>query len=160
MADRRKLRIGSADLAKILSHAKEVFPEEACGLLAGEEGADGVFSIQKVFLLENTDHAEDHFTMAPKDQLAAVKEMRAAGLKQIGNWHSHPASPSRPSEEDIRLAYDRTASYLILSLQEKDHPVLNGYHIEQEDGVVWGEEILVDGEGSGVAVNVYPEGWG
>jgi proteasome lid subunit RPN8/RPN11 len=48
----------------------------------------------------------------------------------LGNWHSHPESPSRPSEEDKRLAYDSSASYLILSLMDLEHPVLNSFHIE------------------------------
>jgi proteasome lid subunit RPN8/RPN11 len=61
-----------------------------------------------------------------------VKEMRANGWKPLGNWHSHPASPSRPSEEDIRLAYDSSALYLILSLMERSAPVLNAFHIEKD----------------------------
>ncbi len=55
--------------------------------------------------------------------------MRAEGLKPLGNWHSHPESPSRPSVEDIKLAYDSKASYMILSLMA-ENPVLNSFHIE------------------------------
>ncbi len=51
--------------------------------------------------------------MNPREQLAAVKDMRAKGLRPLGNWHSHPESPSRPSVEDIRLAYDPAAVYMI-----------------------------------------------
>lgn len=54
--------------------------------------------------------------MNPKDQLNAVKDMRAKGYVPLGNFHSHPESPSRPSEEDKRLAYDKDASYMIISL--------------------------------------------
>ena len=61
---------------------------------------------------------------------AAIKDMRANGLSPLGNWHSHPESPSRPSDEDKRLAYDSRASYLILSLMDREHPVLNSFHIE------------------------------
>jgi proteasome lid subunit RPN8/RPN11 len=53
-------------------------------------------------------------------------------LKPLGNWHSHPESPSRPSEEDKRLAYDPKASYMILSLMAQT-PVLNSFHIEGGD---------------------------
>ena len=71
--------------------------------------------------------------------------MRANGLKPIGNWHSHPESPSRPSEEDKRLANDSNASYLILSLMEQDNPVLNAFHVESIDGIktVRKEELTV-----------------
>lgn len=68
----------------------------------------------------------------PKEQLAAVKDMRANGFAPLGNWHSHPESPSRPSDEDKRLAYDSKASYLILSLMDKNEPVLNSFKIEGE----------------------------
>ena len=68
--------------------------------------------------------------MDAKEQLAAVKDMRANGLVPLGNWHSHPESPSRPSDEDKRLAYDSKASYMILSLMNIDEPVLNSFHIE------------------------------
>ena len=114
---------------EILEAAKNVFPEEACGLIAGLEEND-VRVIKKGYVLENIDHSNEHFTMAPKDQLAAVKDMRANGLKPLGNFHSHPESPSRPSEEDKRLAYDKNASYMILSLMDKENPVLNSFHIE------------------------------
>ena len=55
--------------------------------------------------------------------------MRAESLTPLGNWHSHPESPSRPSEEDKRLAYDSSASYLILSLMYRNNPVLNSFKI-------------------------------
>ena len=61
----------------------------------------------------------EHFSMDPKEQLAALKDARANGYKIIGNFHSHPESPSRPSEEDKRLAFDPTIEYLILSLMEE-----------------------------------------
>ena len=115
----------------IVKYAKEHLPEEACGLIAGTEDEDGNRVIEKVYYLENIDHANDHFTLAPKDQMAAIKDMRSLGLKQLGNWHSHPESPSRPSEEDIRLSFDSKASYMILSLMA-ENPVLNSYHVENE----------------------------
>ena len=80
----------------------------------------------------NPDHPTDHFTIDPKEQLAAVKDMRANGYVQLGNWHSHPESPSRPSEEDKKLAYDPKASYMILSLMA-ENPVLNSFHIENNE---------------------------
>ena len=105
--------------------------------LAGVENGEGR-EIRKVYFLENKDHAEDHFTLDPRDQINAIRDMRANGLKPLGNWHSHPSSPSRPSVEDIRLAFDSKASYLILSLMA-DYPVLNSFHIE---GGEWTKEDL------------------
>ncbi|MGN0436542.1 MAG: M67 family metallopeptidase [Wujia sp.] len=113
---------------EMIQYAKEHLPEESCGLIAGIEDDDG-FEIKKIYYLENIDHSEDHFTLDPKEQIAAIKDMRAYGYIPLGNWHSHPSSPSRPSEEDIRLAFDSKASYLILSFMA-ENPVLNSFHIE------------------------------
>ena len=115
---------------EIVQYAKEHLPEESCGLIAGEIDGDNK-TIRKVYFLENTDHAEDHFTLNPKEQLEAVKDMRKNGYKPLGNWHSHPSSPSRPSVEDIKLAYDKGASYMIVSFLTKA-PVINSFHIEND----------------------------
>ena len=138
-----KLTLPRSEYEKLLAHARANLPEEACGLIAGTQDETGK-QIKKVFLLTNTDHSNEHFTIDPKEHLAAIKEMRAAGLVPLGNWHSHPESPSRPSEEDKRLAYDSKASYLILSLMERDAPVLNAFHVE--NGQSSKEDlVLIDG---------------
>ena len=125
------IRLKKEDYEKIVAHARAEAPVEACGLIAGRI-ENGNKHIEKVYILTNVDHAEEHFTLDPKEQLAAVKDMRANGLIPLGNWHSHPVSPSRPSQEDKRLAYDSSASYMILSLMDEE-PVLNSFHIESDN---------------------------
>ena len=121
--------IKKEDYEEIIAYAKAGLPNEACGLLGGTvDGKDR--RIEKVYYLTNIDASREHFSMDPKEQFEAVKDMRANGLSLIGNFHSHPESPSRPSEEDKRLAYDSTASYMILSLMDNENPVLNSFHIE------------------------------
>ena len=135
------IKLNKADFEKILAHARAEAPVEACGLIAGRI-EDGNKLIDKVYILTNVDHAEEHFTLDPKEQLAAVKDMRANGLVPLGNWHSHPVSPSRPSQEDKRLAYDSRASYLLLSLMDENAPVLNSFHIEGDDAQK--EELVIE----------------
>ena len=125
----RIIRIEANAYDEIASYARKQLPEEACGLIAGTEDEAGNRLVEKVYFLENIDHATDHFTLDPREQMDAIKDMRKQGLKPLGNWHSHPESPSRPSEEDIKLAYDSKASYFILSLMA-DNAVLNSFHIE------------------------------
>lgn len=68
--------------------------------------------------------------------------MRAGGMSPLGNWHSHPASPSRSSQEDIRLAsYNPKASYLILSLMDRSNPVIHSFHVE--DGTSTAEDLEI-----------------
>ena len=122
-----------ADYEKMIAYAEKQAPIEACGLLGGRIEED-VKIVKKVFYLTNTDHSPEHFSLAPQEQFAVVRELRAEGWVLLGNWHSHPASPSRPSEEDKRLAFDPRASYLILSLAA-EKPVLHSFRIDSEKKV-------------------------
>ena len=127
---------------EIVGHSRKTFPNEACGLLGGRIESD-MKSVHKVYLLTNIDHSPEHFSMDPKEQFAAVKDMRNNGWVMLGNFHSHPESPSRPSEEDKRLAYDSEMSYLILSLLDK-HPILKSFKIQRDAVDV--EEIIITEE--------------
>lgn len=122
------IRLLKTDYEKIVAHAEKELPNEACGLIGGTINGDSK-KIKKVYLLTNIDHSNEHFSLDPKEQLAAIKDMRQNGLVPLGNWHSHPESPSRPSDEDKRLAYDSKASYMILSLMDRQNPVLNSFKI-------------------------------
>ena len=140
-----KITIKQSDFDRMYAYALSERPDEACGLIAGHDREDGVREITKVYLLTNTDHTNEHFSIDLKEQLRAVRDMRANGIKPLGNWHSHPESPSRPSEEDKRLANDSRASYLILSLMDEWKPVLNAFHIEKTDSgkTVLKEELII-----------------
>jgi proteasome lid subunit RPN8/RPN11 len=138
------LKITQKQFAEILNHAKMGLPNEACGLLGGiAHGENAV--VTKVFTLENTDHSPEHFSMNPAQQFAVIKELRSKGQLLIGNFHSHPSSPSRMSEEDKRLAFDKSIRYLILSLAEASAPVLKCFHIHDK-AVVTEEEIEITEE--------------
>jgi proteasome lid subunit RPN8/RPN11 len=108
----------------LIAHAWEGFPLEVCGILGGREG-----SVERVFRMTNTDASNKHFMMDPREQFAVVKELRAAGLEMVAIYHSHPESPARPSEEDIRLAYTPGVSYVIISVMERERPVLRSFKI-------------------------------
>lgn len=134
------IRISEENYRKIIEYATEHLPNEACGLIAGKlDGEDK--RIEKVYFLTNIDASNEHFSLDPKEQLAAIKDMRGLGYVLLGNWHSHPETPSRPSEEDKRLAYDKNASYLILSLADRKQPDLNSFHIE--NGKANKEDLMI-----------------
>ena len=135
------IKLTKSDFKKILAHAVKELPDEACGLIAGTvDGGDK--KIKKVYLLTNIDHSNEHFSLDPKEQLEAIKDMRKNGFVPLGNWHSHPESPSRPSEEDKRLAFDSKASYMILSLMDRENPVLNSFKITGDTAEK--EELVIE----------------
>ena len=135
------IKLLKTDYEKIVAHAEKELPNEACGLIGGTINGDSK-KIKKVYLLTNIDHSNEHFSLDPKEQLAAIKDMRQNGLVPIGNWHSHPESPSRPSDEDKRLAYDSKASYMILSLMDSQNPVLNSFKITGDTAEK--EELVIE----------------
>ncbi len=128
---------------EILAHGMSELPNEACGLIAGRI-KEGDKIIEKVYLLSNADHSPEHFSMEPQEQFTAVKDMRKNGLVLLGNFHSHPASPARPSQEDIRLAFAPDYSYLILSLMEQENPSLKSFKIVDREASA--EELIIGGE--------------
>ena len=111
---------------ELIEQARRDAPDESCGYLLGERTDEGDV-VTENYWMENIDHSPEHFAFAPKDQFAALKYARSKGLKVLANWHSHPASPSRPSQEDLRLANDPAIRYAILSLHQGIH--LNSFKI-------------------------------
>ena len=118
------LQISQEIIDAIIAHARKEAPLEACGYLAEREGV-----VVGSYPLTNMDASQEHFSLSPAEQFAAVREMRAAGLQLCAIYHSHPASPARPSEEDIKLAYDPGISYVIVSLAE-EIPAVRSFRIK------------------------------
>lgn len=119
-----RLEIADGILSSMLEAARGAAPLEACGLLGGRNGTVSVF-----YELDNIDASGEHYSMKPEQQFAAVKDMREKKLNMLAIWHSHPATPARMSDEDIRLAYTPDVAYLILSLADPNHPDLRGFTV-------------------------------
>ena len=118
------IRIPQAILDDLIAHAKAEFPLEVCGILGGAGE-----SVSTMYRMTNTDASNEHFMMDPKEQFTVVKDLRAKGLAMLAIYHSHPETPARPSEEDIRLALTPDVSYMIISLADADNPIIKSYNI-------------------------------
>lgn len=120
----------------IIAHARSGFPLEVCGILGGHEK-----TVTAVYRMTNTDQSNEHFMMDPKEQFSVIKELRNAGLTMLAIYHSHPETPARPSEEDIRLALTPDVSYIIVSLADPEQPAVNSYLIR--NGFVQLEPMVI-----------------
>ena len=107
------MKITKTVIQAMVDYSKKDAPLEACGYLGSKDGI-----IKKIYALTNIDKSNEHFSFEPKEQFLAVKDARAQGLEICAVYHSHPASPARPSQEDIKLAYDPNMSYFIISLAD------------------------------------------
>ena len=129
------LKISRQIINDIINHARLGLPEEVCGYLAGNDR-----EITRQFELTNVDHSNEHFSFDPAEQFHVVREVRKAGLEILANYHSHPETPARPSQEDIRLAFDPNISYVIVSLAA-EVPDIKSFRIQNGD--VEKEEIQI-----------------
>src|SRR5665647_845363 len=116
------IQIPKSIYEEMIAHARKGFPLEVCGILGGS----GV-TVSAIYRMTNTDASNEHFMMDPKEQFAVVKDLRAKGLAMLAIYHSHPETPARPSEEDIKLALTPDVSYLIISLADAEVPAINSY---------------------------------
>lgn len=128
------LHLTQAVRDEIVAHARQDTPLEACGYI-GEK--DGLAS--RVIRLTNADASPEHFSLVPAEQFAAVRALRQDGYRLRAVYHSHPASPARMSDEDLRLARDPALSYVIVSLAGAQ-PVVKSFRVGQAAGE---EEISV-----------------
>ena len=129
------MKICSDIRQRLLAHARRETPLEACGYLAVNDGV-----LAGVHELTNRDKSPEHFSFDPREQFTAIREARARGMSLEAVYHSHPASPARPSDEDIRLAFDADKLYVIVSLAD-GHEDIRAFWIR--DGKVTEETLEV-----------------
>ncbi len=136
------LKIPKCLCTELIRCAESGAPYEVCGLIGGII-SDGAKEVTDIYPLENIDRSREHFSIDVHAQLDAVRDMRKKGITPLGNFHSHPASPPIPSREDIRLAHDEGASYVIISLA-KGKPVIKSFRVKDGEAA---EEAVVTEEG-------------
>ena len=123
---------------ELISHAKEGFPLEVCGILGGIGE-----SVSAIYRMTNTDASNEHFMMEPKEQFSVVKDLRTKGLTMLAVYHSHPETPARPSEEDIQLALTPGVSHVIISVADLLQPVVKSFKIDQGKVTSEAMELIV-----------------
>lgn len=121
---------------EILEQGKREFPNECCGLIAAEAGIP-----VKVFPMKNADASPATYRLDGREQLRVFDELDERGWDLWAIYHSHTHSEAYPSETDIKLAFYPDARYVLLSLADREQPVLRSYFIRE--GEVVEEELTV-----------------
>lgn len=85
----------------IEAHARFAFPQEACGLLAGDHRG-----VRMAYCLSNADRSPHRFTIDPDEHFGALRHAERQGWEIRGSFHSHPVSPPVPSRSDVAGALD------------------------------------------------------
>jgi proteasome lid subunit RPN8/RPN11 len=121
---------------EIVEQALREFPNEACGLIAAEAEVP-----VKVYPMTNADASPATYRLDGKEQLHVFDELDDRGWDLWGIYHSHTHSEAYPSETDRRLAFYPDSRYLVLSVEDRDAPVLRSFFIR--DDQVEEEELTV-----------------
>ena len=121
------LKIETKLYKDMITHAQSELPNESCGYFAGKKGIITTF-----YPMTNIDKSPEHFSFDPKEQFQVIKDVRAKNLELISVYHSHPETPARLSEEDIRLLNDPNVIYIIVSLMQ-EKPETNAFTINKPD---------------------------
>ncbi|GAB4324594.1 MAG: M67 family metallopeptidase [Promethearchaeota archaeon] len=129
------VRVRRAVVEKMLEHSKRDAPIEACGYLAAKNGA-----VVDAIPMRNVDASPESFTFDPAEQFAALKRARSDGAKLSGVYHSHPATPARPSRDDLERLRDPSFVYFIVSLAGSE-PDLRAFRVR--DGRSWEVKVEV-----------------
>jgi proteasome lid subunit RPN8/RPN11 len=122
---------------EIVDQGLREFPNECCGLIAAADGTP-----VKVFPMTNADASPVTYRLDGKEQLQTFDEIDEEGWQLWAIYHSHTHSEAYPSATDRKLAFYPDSRYLLLSLQDREHPILRSFFIDQ-DGEVTEEELTV-----------------
>ena len=155
------LHIPSGIIQDMIAHARELTPHECCGILAGkQETVTECYRITNILAsmsqqelsrfegaklsdlqrLSPEERADIAFQMDAREMAMAQRDIRTKDADLIGFYHSHTASPARPSQTDITIAMEfenyRTKLnlpqplHLIVSLEQTDRPDIRAYRIQ------------------------------
>jgi proteasome lid subunit RPN8/RPN11 len=133
------LELPKAVVTAIVGHARDEYPNECCGLLAGRGTR-----VERLFRGQNVDRSPYTYRLDPQEQLQFFKAIEAEGLDLLGIYHSHTQSPAYPSQTDVARAFYPDAVYVIVSLRspttDPGSPEIRAFRIR--DGQVTEEELV------------------
>ena len=130
------IRIPRPIYQKMVEHARREDPLECCGILGGMNE-----TVQKSFEIRNVKSSSVQFVIDPQGQLNAFEEMEKSSMKMVAIYHSHPQTIPFPSEMDVQETLDPDMPSIIISLKEKDEPMVKAFRIGKE--AIYLEEIEI-----------------
>jgi proteasome lid subunit RPN8/RPN11 len=111
-------------LNRIMDHARQEYPLESCGILAGRDG-----KITDFYPVVNTKKSSSCYLMEPEEQLRVFQEIERMGVELSAIYHSHPYTAPFPSQRDVDNAFYPDSLILIISLRDKKAPQIAAFQI-------------------------------
>ena len=120
---------------EILAHCRAGLPNEACGLLAGDDS-----EVRRVYRLANADASPFSYTIDPDGHFASLTDAERNGWDLIGAFHSHVSAPAHPSPTDVGGAAEPDWVWLVAG------PMIGSTELRAfriRDGVISEEELEI-----------------
>ena len=122
---------------EIVEQALREFPNEACGVIAAEAGVP-----VKVYAMTNADASPATYRLDGKEQLTVFDELDERGWDLVGDLPlPHPLGGLPVARPTGSSRSTRTSRYLLLSVADRDEPVIRSFFIR--DGEVTEEELTI-----------------
>jgi len=136
-----KIAMTHTAMHKIRVHAMEAYPEECCGILMGNEEAEGK-EVYDVYRIGNAkeENRTRRFLITPEEYRRGEAAAAAEGLAVMGFYHSHPDHPARPSQFDLDHAWP-WCSYVIAAVEQRIPAAVKSW-VLKEDRSGFDEEII------------------
>lgn len=118
------MRISEAYQQEMIAHAQETYPNECCGFLSGD--GDQVLQVHR---MTNLEASPSLYSMDLEELRSTYQRIDEQGQEILVLYHSHPRSQAYPSAGDVELAPFPEARYLIVSLLDREVPVIKAFRI-------------------------------
>jgi [CysO sulfur-carrier protein]-S-L-cysteine hydrolase len=115
---------------KVVAHARQDHPDEACGVLAGSPGTDRP---ERFIPMTNAERSPTFYRFDSAEQFRVWREMDERDEEPVVIYHSHTATEAYPSRTDIALAAEPEAHYVLVSTREPDRTEFRSFRIRDRE---------------------------
>lgn len=143
-----KVVLSAADVQRIRTAAEGAYPEECCGLLIGRDGPGvDTLTITEACPSANLSGGDRRrgFEVDPALRFALMRRTEAAGdgTRIVGHYHSHPDYPARPSETDLRMAYEPDFVWLICAVADGSATDIGAFKLDAAGRAFEGLTLII-----------------
>ena len=122
-------------MAEITEAAERAHPEECCGLLVGRGDEAGDVLVTRLAPSPNVADGDRRksFLVDAKVQFDLMRELGDGPENIVGNYHSHPGAPARPSEHDRKSVYYPDHIWVIVAVEDGRAGKIAAYVFDPDD---------------------------
>ena len=140
MTKESNLVISTEQLNALHTHAREGFPSEVVGILAGKKVNNTVLRVHP--LINERADTQNRYRVNGLIVYRASQALEAEGFDILGYYHSHPNHSSQYSEYDREHALPNL-SYLIVSVYHGEVSDMQSWRLVDDRSAMYEESIQI-----------------